>query len=468
MDLKAYLCEERLRKSTLKPADKGNPDKRTVFESDFGRALFCSAMRRMHDKTQVIPLTNGDRIHTRLTHSMEVMGIAESLGHNLCRNEKFIEIFGEKEATEFEKSIPVIIKTAGLLHDIGNPPFGHFGETIIQNHYNQKIYNEIIPPKTRNDFIFFDGNAQGFRVITKLQFLNDPYGLNLTLATLGAYLKYPNYESPNKERLAYKKHGVFTTEKEYLDTIAQKCNLINEKGEYKRHPLSFLVEAADSICYLTMDIEDGFDMGWYTFEDIVNDFANYFILNKVSLENDDIKKILFNDRELSNRHKVVKLRINLISYLTKISVENFIQHIDDIDKGSYNEELIFDDENKVALCLKQFASDKIFCQPIIERAELTGNAVLNGLLSILFAYVTHENKQYRNRVKHIMSRTAAKMCLFEEMSEKGQNIDYLTLFEEDIKCLSMDRKLRYIVDFVSGMTDKYAVTLYQELSGQKL
>src|ERR1035437_7480910 len=192
-------------------------DERNDFDSDFGRAVFSSACRRMHDKTQVMPLSSDDNVHSRLTHSMEVMSIAQSLGDNICRKVDFTTIYG-KDAFEYERKISAILRTAAIMHDIGNPPFGHFGEHVISKYFetffvkmniititeegegdnkqNIITYNPVNPYNLNEqqvyDFIHYDGNAQGLRVITKLQYLNDLDGLNLTYATLGAYLKYPN------------------------------------------------------------------------------------------------------------------------------------------------------------------------------------------------------------------------------------------------------------------------------------
>ena len=469
MEWSKYLNEDRLRVSSRNGSVEDPIDQRSAFESDFGRAMFCSALRRMHDKTQVIPLTNGDKIHTRLTHSMEVMGIAESLGHHICRNRKFKEIFSDDEARDLEKKIPTIIKTAGLLHDIGNPPFGHFGETIIQEHFSsQESYNAIRHEPEFLDYVYFDGNAQGFRILTKLQFLNDLTGLNLTYATLGTYLKYPNCGKPVKTKLATKKHGVFTTEEDYLNKIIESCGLRCTDGTIKRHPLSFLVEAADSICYYTMDIEDGFEMGWYSARKVFDEIRNYLIERNVDVDSKPLKRLLTLDENKSDRHNMVSFRINVISYLIKKAVTNFIDNIDAIDCGEYHKELIEDDNLKVVDSLKSFAINNIFNQPFVVKAELTGHQVISGLITYLYAYVTNPNIEYRKRVKQILSKTACKVGFYEEDVISGRTPNIFNLMDKDFDQLKPTAKLRLIIDHISGMTDKYAVTLFQELSGQLL
>ena len=239
MEWKKLLNNTRLRQS------KRGADARNDFESDFGRIIFSSAMRRMHDKTQVFPLTSDDNIHSRLTHSMEVMAIGHSLGIRICEKDDFALTVGEDKINLF-REIPVMLKNACLVHDIGNPPFGHFGETVIQEYFKKffaqekekeekaNVENKVVKTLKLNqgqqdDFINFDGNAQGFRVLTKLQILNDAYGLNLTYGTLASYTKYPNYGKIDKSKIAKKKRGVFQSEIEYLNQISEACGL--KKGE---------------------------------------------------------------------------------------------------------------------------------------------------------------------------------------------------------------------------------------------
>ena len=223
------------------------------------------------------------------------MSIAQSLGDNLCRNENFKSLYGN-EAYELERQISAVLRTAAIMHDIGNPPFGHFGEYVISNYFenillsgysimddaSKKMYLKKIKgsatfdltPQQIYDFVLFDGNAQGLRVMTKLQYLNDLDGLNLTFATLGTYLKYPNKGIIDKTYIGTKKHGIYYSENDIFDKIVTACNLkmIDQDGNerIKRHPLSFLVEAAETICYRSMDIEDGWSLGWYSFKDMID------------------------------------------------------------------------------------------------------------------------------------------------------------------------------------------------------
>lgn len=493
IDWKRYLSAERSRQSNY---SKGANvlDERSAFESDFGRAVFSSASRRMHDKTQVMPLNSDDNVHSRLTHSLEVMSIAQSLGDNLCRNEEFKKLYGE-EAYELERKISAVLRTAAIMHDIGNPPFGHFGEYIIANYFSNLLLPEIsiLDEKAKRmllehitsskafdlnnqqifDFVLFDGNAQGLRVLTKLQYLDDLDGLNLTYATLGTYLKYPNKGITNKNYIGTKKHGIYYSENQIFDKITVACNLKTKdrsgKEYIKRHPLSFLVEAADTICYRSMDIEDGWSLGWYSFKDMV-DRINLEVRSLNENQNLDICDIIgyknFASDDQPNRKKMIDFRVKLISYFVDLATKNFIANLEGIDNGEYSYELLDQDEFKVEEALKIFNVKYIFTNREIQFAELTGSSVLKGLLDILIDLYFSKDKLNRAHVRTITSKTIVRTAIHEQFGKIPNSNDDLNCFE--IENLNDYQKLRIIVDFVSGMTDQYAVKLYQKLSGQKL
>ena len=449
MDWSKYLNPERLKKSTRNTQN----DPRNEFESDFGRVVFSPAIRRMHDKTQVMPLTTNDNIHSRLTHSIEVMTIGYSLGIRLVVNPEFIRNSNLDSKNAF-REIPMVLKSACLVHDIGNPPFGHFGEESIKSFFKEFFSKKLsnldlkLSQEDKEDFIHFDGNAQGFRILTKLQVLDDAYGLNLTKATLASYLKYPNTGKIDEEKLNLKKRGVFQSEKDYLEIIAIDCGLKNKK-EIIRHPLSFLVEAADSICYRVMDIEDGYNKAWYSY----NDLKSYFDIPSLQNTFDTIEK----EKE-SETNKVVSFRIALISILIELSIRNFITNHDKICTGEYNKELLQDDSNGLVKKLSDFCDEHLFPQREIQSLELTGDSVIKGLLTLYTNYIFNDNKQYMNKAIGLISKSIIKVAKLEnKISLDGD-------FEE----LNDYFKLRIIVDFISGMTDQYALTHYQKLNGQKI
>ncbi len=512
MDWKKLLNNTRLRQS------KRGPDARNDFESDFGRIIFSSAMRRMHDKTQVFPLTADDNIHSRLTHSMEVMAIGHSLGIRICEKDDFATTVGADKINLF-REIPVLLKNACLVHDIGNPPFGHFGETVIQEYFKKyfALATAIeLKPEEQEDFTNFDGNAQGFRVLTKLQILNDAFGLNLTYGTLASYIKYPNYGKIDKNKIAKKKRGVFQSEIEYLNTISEGCGL-GKEDNIIRHPLCYLMEAADSICYLVMDMEDGFNKGWYSFAAFGKHFeSDDEIRDKiVKLEGEHIG----HGQEIT---KMVNFRIYLIDRLVNLAVNNFIKKLPVILKGEYNKELIKDDEKGLEKLLTNFCVTKIFPNREITSLELTGHSVLTGLLDYYIEFVFHENKDYRNRAQGLISDGFLRAAFVEnkdsifakrlqEFKDKSQEdnkdkteyekkysdlktlldqlpqlnsestsneskkeelreteVEIFKIVKPHIDDLNDYFKLRVLVDFISGMTDQFALNHYQKLSGQKI
>jgi dGTPase len=534
-------------------------DARTEFESDFGRIIFSPAVRRMHDKTQVFPLTTDDNIHSRLTHSLEVMSIGYTMGVRICEDLK-IQKRVEKDNYHLFREIPVIMKNICLLHDIGNPPFGHFGETVIQEYF-KKLFNQSLVGKNisecrklyarkrnklvleldeeqMNDFLYFDGNAQGLRVITKLQRLDDMYGLNLTYATLSAFIKYPNHSLPNKKTLNSKKLGVFYSEKKYFEEISSACGTKN--GDvYMRHPLSYLMEAADSICYLTMDIEDGFNKGLYDMKYLFDKLDSIGVPENLR---NTIKEI--NEKEVNDTKKIVSLRIALIQELVDSTIKEFIDNLEEIENNKYDRELIDEQQNSLVKILNNICKDKIFTSRDINSLELTGHSVMNGLLDYYIDFlILKDNKAYNKRATTMISGSIVDIAIDEnfdaiiekrkkELKKKDnkEKLKKINIFESELKAseiklngiekelkeleerlnnnsdnnniikivkLKEDKKssifeikqkklnlwqevkpnindlddyykLRIIVDYISGMTDQFALNHYRKISGQKI
>ncbi|MDL2313000.1 dNTP triphosphohydrolase [Bacteroidales bacterium OttesenSCG-928-B11] len=450
MNWNKYLNAGRLRPSTRTK----ELDSRNEFESDLGRVIFSPAIRRMHDKTQVFPLTDNDNIHSRLTHSLEVMSVGYSIALNLSQNEDFLNKVTLENDAIF-REIPIIIKSACLVHDIGNPPFGHFGEFVIQDYFKKRFAEKDekgnarfdVTPEQQRDFTFFDGNAQGFRVLTKLQFLDDIYGLNLTYATLASFLKYPNADDVDKKFLYRKKRGVFESERSFLDQIIENCDL-SVNGKNIRHPLSFIMEAADSICYLVMDIEDAFNKKWFDFPFIKREM-------NANLEIRNIIEKIEERKDISENKKVVNFRLELIKYLVDLAVRNFIHNVENICNGDYNRELIFDDQKGVAAMLNDFSYANIYAHKEITDIELTGYSVLRGLLDFYVDFCFNETEKFREKAVASISNSILKAALMESgVEEFDQLSDYY--------------KLKVIVDFISGMTDQYALNQFKKISGQKI
>ena len=479
---KQYLSDKRWRVENVIDPVK---DRRNPFEVDFGKVVFCPALRRMHDKTQVIPLSSGDCILTRLTHSMHVMNIAESLACNYVRSENFKNLYKyEEEAFEDAQCIRAILKTASLLHDIGNPPFGHFGEDTIKDYFEKFLNSDEgrriacdLSEDEIIDFTQFDGNAQGIRIVSKLQYTGTLDGLNLTYGTLGAYLKYPNEgaKEGGENNVENHKHGIFVTERDLFHDIVDSCNMRREDRTVKRHPLSFIVEAADTICYGTMDVEDGLYQGWYSINKLFDEL-NQFISEKTKsiIDIRDIIKYNISDEQIQRRDpRLVRLELreHLITYLVDLTIRNFNSHIEDIDKGVYRRELIYDDPNFVAKALQDFTKRKILSNKNVLKFEITGNSVITGLLDILIKYFFHADRSYHTRLNGIISDSRMEVAMKENL-QKDYPENYLISSDKvdsfDVGQLSQYARLRMIVDFVASMTDKYSVELYQTLSGNSL
>ena len=285
MNWTKLLCTDRIRsfqKSTI------SRDLRTEFEKDYHRIIGSASFRRLQDKTQVFPLDKSDYVRTRLTHSLEVSSFAKSLAQNV--GEKIIQ---EKKDSDFtwknKEDISNILQCSGLLHDIGNPPFGHFGETTIRDwfknnlcklEYKGQSLDKYLESQMIQDFYNFEGNAQALRLVTKLHFLVDENGMNLTKALLGTIIKYPvssleiNKKSGN---IKHKKMGYFYADRENFKKIQESMELNGN-----RHPLTYLLEAADDIAYKTADIEDSVEKGNISYHQLMKELEERCIKSILS------------------------------------------------------------------------------------------------------------------------------------------------------------------------------------------
>src|SRR6056300_1999876 len=274
---------------TLKRLRKEQDPTRLGFEVDYDRILFSTPFRSLQDKTQVIPLSNTDFVHTRLTHSLEVSVVGRSLGRMVGK--QLLERHPELGAAHgyLATDFGAIVAAAALAHDIGNPPFGHSGEKAIGTFFSQGKGAEFaaeLSPLQKQELLDFEGNANGFRILNANR-AGVPGGLRLSYATLGAFTKYPKGALPKKptKHIADKKYGVFSTDRSLFDEVAFELGLIKyDDGRYARHPLAFLVEAADDICYTIIDFEDGINLGL-----IPEDFALEYLIKLVK-DRIDVKK----------------------------------------------------------------------------------------------------------------------------------------------------------------------------------
>jgi dGTPase len=425
-------------------------DGRSEFQKDFDRIVFSPAFRRLQDKTQVFPLPESDFVHTRLTHSLEVSCVGRSLGNlvgetvikrNPPLNNQFTKFhFGE------------IVAAACLAHDIGNPPFGHSGEDAIAEYFRsgngQKFKLKIKDEKKWTDLVKYEGNAQGFRIITKLQNPKVKGGLNLTYSTLAAVTKYPreSYVSNQINLLrnkVYRKYGFFQAEKEIFKEVASATGLDCIKNEknywWCRHPLAFLVEAADDICYRVMDLEDGFRLGLISFKE-----AEDLLRPLVS------KQSLKDYRDKDEKDRIGYLRAVTINELVNELAKVFLDEEKNILSGKFENELISEIKRANALKrIKDISIAKIYKSRSVVEREVAGYEVLGGLLE---TFINSYNEAYEGKI------TSKNRSVFALLPNR---------ISEDIPDDLYLRLLR-IIDFVSGMTDSFAVSLFRKIKGISL
>lgn len=482
MQWSELLCEKKLKDS--REATTSN-DNRSIFDKDYHRIISSSSFRRLQDKAQVFPLEKYDFVRTRLTHSMEVASVARSLGNGL------ISFIYEREECQNIKYIPIILECSGLLHDMGNPPFGHFGEDSIRDWFKENLKNIYYSTKEKRysfnkneedtnlinilseqqvaDLINFEGNAQSLRIVTKLAYVIDETGMNLSYPLLNTIIKYPIPSNKiDDEILKSHKMGYFTSESEIFEEIVDSTK--TKKGDsISRHPLTFLLEAADDITYRTDDLEDAFNKKKLRVADILD------ILGQKKYEKDtfciNIKNRIEDYRKEAKVHKYKNIDMYIIQRL-KIYIQgnliNFVQdtfkmHYNDIMNGVLNQELLELSDGRLAInMLKECAQKYIFNSKEILINEVKGHKVIKGILDELVIELLNNNNF--NDCKTFTQK------LYQLISE-----NYRLVYENSIENLKMDSsnenmadkviyyKLLLITDFVCGMTDSYAYEFYQNL-----
>lgn len=423
---------------------------RSKFEQDYDRIIFSHPFRMLQDKTQVFPLPKHDFVHTRLTHSLEVASVGRSLGK--LAGEKVMELHPEIEAAGLTSSdFGAIVSAASLMHDLGNPPFGHAGESAISDFFIEnetaKSIQSIVTDKEWTDLTNFEGNAQGFRLANKKNY----QGLKLTFATLGAFTKYPresSITSKDKSRKSQKKYGFLQSNKTVFTEMATEMGLVSlgdeEDAAWCRHPLAFLVEAADDICYNIIDLEDGTNVGLVEMEetksmlvDIIGDTFDEEKFNKIP----------------NRKEQISVLRAMAIQELITQCVTKFMAVERDLLAGSFDQALT--DHIPAAATLAKIQSlsvRKIYkSKPVIER-EIAGFQVLNGLLETFLPAVLALQGPHKVswRNKSLLELLPAES--FAEM--KGEGNPY--------------HLMQSLLDFISGITDSYALSLYRNIKGISL
>jgi dGTPase len=414
---------------------------RSEYHKDYDKIVFSSAFRRLGRKTQVHPLSNHDHIHTRLTHSIEVGSVGRSLGIMVGN---FLKAKNVLPSNVSPHEIGAIVQAACLAHDIGNPPFGHAGEYAMRQWFkeNGNILS-LTKVSERNDLEIFEGNAQGFRVVSNVENNFNDGGLHLTCATLGTLVKYPWF-SEHALAKSKGKFNFFQTEKPIIEKVAGELGLKkNGDFQYARHPLSYLMEAADDICYKILDIEDALELGMIQFEDA------YDVFNKLSGEISPYYAEI--GIEHTSRRRIIPLRSKAIENLIQKCFDVFVENYDDIMAGNYASELIMDIgdiELSGIEAAKIITNENIFLNRRKIELEIGAYTTLETILN---AYITAINELKNDQISFKSQRVLDLM---------GANkIDKNSSYHE---CY-----LR-VTDLVSGMTDNHATHVASQLSGRAL
>lgn len=449
---------------------------RSEMESDYLRIIRSASFRRLQDKTQVFPLDHSDFVRTRLTHSLEVASIAKLIAKQICAQidkQKLEEKANQPDAL----TVMETLNCASLLHDVGNPPFGHFGETAIRNwfvknlhekQFKGKALSEYLSEAQKYDLYYYEGNAQALRIVTKLHRLVSDNGMHLTSAVMDTIIKYPcgslqkyqEDQKPKSERsLLKKKLGYFQSEARQYAQIKANTGCVD-----CRNPLAFILEAADDLAYTFADLEDGYKKGLYSYEqlrDLVEredhrDKKSLTVLEKGlsdAMEKQPEKEKGFDPYQQAVFNWLSRKQLFCISQ----ACDAFIQHYEEIMNGTFAQELLaVSGEAALIKALKRFAYEKVYVIAPILKLELMGNEILTFLLDrFMDALIVYDSD--------------------EEMSEiQEKYIDllsrnYLDAYHRNTKDKQPEEKLydRLLLgcDFIAGMTDSYARRLYRELKG---
>ena len=413
---------------------------RTQFQRDYDRIIFSSPFRRMQNKTQVFPLPEHVFVHNRLTHSLEVASVGRSLGNLLWeRLEK------RYPAALFLPEIGTIVSTACLAHDLGNPPFGHSGEAAISNFFkkgNGKRFEELLTEGEWKDFTHFDGNANAFRTLTHQFTGKREGGFALTYATLASVVKYP-FESVQATK---QKFGFFQSDKENYLKIANALQIVqNEDGSFCRHPLVYLVEAADDICYQIMDLEDAFKLGILSYDRIKALFLNFY---DPQADRKHLERIETTLQKVTDRNEQISfLRAGVIGKLTYESIHIFESNEAAILEGSFSGSLIDRLPEVSAKAMKKvqkISVKEVYNHRSVVEIEIAGYKIIGTLLEEFVEAIMNPKDKYS---KKILSLLPAQYLPADECAY---------------------HKIQSIVDFVAGMTDIFALDLYRKIKGISL
>ena len=433
---------------------------RSAFHKDYDRLVFSHSFRQLNQKTQVHPLTNQLGIHTRLTHSLEVSCIGRSLGM-MAAEKLHDKLEGGLPDGVTSADVGVIVQAACLAHDIGNPPFGHAGEYAIRDwflHPQREAVLQHLTAEERLDIITYEGNAQGFRLLVNNEHHPDAGGMRLTCATLGAFMKYPWLAAhSNKPSLKEgvqqstnpQKFGCFYSESAQLEQLAKCLHLprATQHGGYARHPLAYLLEAADDICYALIDLEDGVHLGMLSYHEVAN------ILYQLIGESPATITL---PPHMSVRQSLASLRARAMMRLVNAVTDAFVTHADAMLAGSLTGSLFTHCEAALQNGIndaKQLAREKIFNHPSKVRMELMANQCLHRLLDAFMPLAWMGITQLQTAPMSFEQQRL--LSLLQPHLDEHQRMLTHNIYHNMLN----------ILDFITGMNDHEAYRLAQELQG---
>ncbi len=456
-------------------------DGMSEFETDYWRIVDCPAFRRLQDKTQVFPLDKSDFIRTRLTHSLEVSALGKQLVAMIRKRYPRISPALKEEypfTAENAQAAADVVSCAGLLHDIGNPPFGHFGEVVLhawfENHLDELFYvdkdsgrevrltgDEIIA-----DLKHFEGNAQAFRLLTKLHNVDSECGLNLTAAVLNTIVKYPTdstHIDPDAEDVCLHKLGFYYADQDLYHQIAGQTGTYFD-GAYHRHPLTFVLEAADDIAYATADLEDSYKKGLFT----LDEFTAFF-REEITPAGPQDKPAILIDQLGAYREEpgVTELQafqrwVNYARHwLLFCASYGFTLHYQDIMEGTCHVDLLAGTfHEKTMAAFKKAMVRFTFSTAEILKLELSAETIIEGLMERLVPAAV--NWEVSSASRSTKRKSDQKIMSLVSENHKAA---YSKHRRENDDAFNLYLRLLLTADYISGMTDTYAKTLYQDLSG---
>ena len=472
MKWEQLLCEKR--QSSSKSSNK--TDLRNEFQKDYHRIICSASFRRLQDKTQVFPLDNSDFVRTRLTHSLEVASFAKSLGQTAFQY--LIDNNRDEEITpEIKEKVFSILECAGLLHDIGNPPFGHFGEDSIRNWFKNNLskvkykgvsVESYLNEQMKNDLYHFEGNAQALRLLTKLHYLVDENGMHLSYALLNTLIKYPVSScdiDKDSGNIKDKKMGYYFAEQELFEDITESTGAID-----CRYPLTYLLEATDDIAYHTADIEDAVKKGYLSYSQLLEELKSEKYVGKCADEQEMqsyktavnmLEEKYDKAKEKGMPNPELNAVQNWIIYVQGMLLScasfGFTKNYQSIMNGTFAQEVMaVSYGNALFKALGKITANYVFCSSKIYKTEIAAGNMINFLLDkFVPAAVKYDTDDELSpmdkRMIHLISDNYLQIYKIYSNGKDDNEKLYL--------------RLLLVTDYICGMTDGFAKRLYQELNG---